>query len=136
MKKFLMILGITINIIVLSFCIEKIFYNSIILPLQYDYILWCNANERDYIKGRYGIEGKYNIIVCEVSWNREKMTTYKIKELPYGLGQKIEISSTLGEYVRENNNTGEVILKSIIPYTIIGGINIILIAIMIKSKTA
>lgn len=64
------------------------------------------------------------------------MTTYKIKELPYGLGQKIEISSTLGEYVRENNNTGEVIIKSIIPYTIIGGINIILIAIMIKSKTA
>lgn len=132
MKKFFIILCIMVNIIILAFCIEKIFYNSIILVFKYDYVVWCNSDERNYIKEKYEITGNYNIIACKVSWNREERTVYKIKELPYGIGQRIEISSTLGEYVRENNNTGEVIIKSVIPYTIIGTVNIILIVIMIK----
>lgn len=136
MKKFFIILCVAVNIIILSFCIEKIFYYSIILPFQYDCVLWCNADERDYIEERYGIAGKYNIIACKISWNREKTTVYKIKELPYGVGQKIELSPSLGEYVIENNNLGEVIVKSVIPYVIIGGINIMLITIMIKSRTS
>ena len=132
MKKFFMILCIMVNIIILAFCIEKIFYNSIILVFKYDYVVWCNSDERNYMKEEYGITGNYNIIACKVSWDREKMTVYKIKELPYGVGQRIEISSTLGEYVRENKNTGEVIIKSVFPYTLIGTVNIILIVIIIK----
>ncbi len=132
MKKILIILCLPVSIVILALCIEKIFYNSIILVFKYDYVIWCNADKRNYITEEYGITGNYNIIACEVSWDREKMKVYKIKELPYGVGERIEISSALCEYVRENNKVEEVIIKSSLPYIIIGIVLIILIKTMIK----
>ncbi len=136
MKKFFIIICLTVSIVILALCIEKIFYNSVILVFKYDYVIWCNSDERNYLKEKYGITGNYNIIACKVSWNREKMEVYKIKELPYGIGQKTELPSTLSEYVRENNNVGEVIIKSIFPYIIISIVSTILIIIMIKNITS
>lgn len=135
MKKFLIILCITVSIVILALCLEKIFYNSVILMFKYDYIIWCDLDECDYLNEKYGIDGKYNIIACKVSWNREKTQVYKIKELPYGIGQKKEISPTLSEYVRENSNIGEAIIKSILPYTIISILCSIVLTIMIKNIT-
>lgn len=132
MKKFFIILCIILSIIILALCIEKFFYNSIILVFKYDYFMWCDSEERNYIKEKYGITENYNIIACKVSWNREEQNVYKIKELPYGIGQRAELPSALSDYVRENNNLGEVIIKSVLPYTIIGIVCIALIIKMLK----
>ncbi len=137
MKKILVILCIVVNIIILTLCIEKIFYNIITFSFKNGCEIWCDSDEMEYIKGEYGITEDFNIVVYEVSWSGEETTNYIIKELPYGFGQKIEITLdwNLSEYVIENDNAGEVIIKSVIPYTIIGVVNIILIAIMIKNIT-
>lgn len=48
------------------------------------------------------------------------------------IGQRTELPSALSNYVRENNNFGEVIIKSLLPYTVIGIVCIALIIKMLK----
>ena len=130
MKKFY-ILAIIICAFVLTLCIEKIFYNLIDLSFGYEYSLWCGKNEKEYIKEETGLKGNFNIIVCNVNYQQE---LFVIKEFPYGIGKKTEIpyNASLIEYIKENNSTGEVILRSIITYIILGIITIVVINISLK----
>ena len=130
MKK-IYILAIIICVFALTLCIEKIFYNLIDLSLGYEYSLWCGKDEKDFIKEGTGLKGNFNIIVCNVNYQQE---LFVIKEFPYGIGKKIEIpyNSSLIEYIKENNGTGEVILKSILPYITFGIITIVVINISLK----
>lgn len=130
MKKFY-ILAIIICAFVLTLCIEKIFYNFIDLSLGYECALWCGKDEKEYIKDETGLKGNFNIIVCNVNYQQE---LFIIKEFPYGIGKKIEIpyNGSLIEYIKENNNTGEVIIKSSFPYITLGIITILLIIRFLK----
>ena len=130
MRKFY-ILTIIICVLALTLCIEKTFYNLIDLSLGYEYVLWCGKNDKEYIKEETGLKGNFNIIVCNANYQQE---LFVIKEFPYGIGKKIEIpyNGSLIEYIKENNSTGEVILKSIFPYITLRIILVVVINISLK----
>lgn len=130
MKKFY-ILAIIICVLILTLCVEKIFYNFISLSFGYEYVLWCNKDDKTYIIDKTGLKGNFNIIVCNANYHQE---LYVIKEFPYGIGKKVNVShnDSIVQYVKENTNPMEAFLRSILIYTLFGIITIILISISSK----
>ena len=130
MKK-LYILTIIICVFILTLCVEKIFYNFINLSFGYEYVLWCNKDDKSYIIDKTGLKGNFNIIVCNTNYHQE---LYVIKEFPYGIGKKEKIlyNNSIIQYIKENNNPMEAFLKSIIIYTLFGITSIVLIHIFSK----
>lgn len=132
MKKFFIILCMVVTIIVLALCIVKICYNFAVLELDglFGYVLWCDSDDRNYLEKRYGISGDYNVIVYSNNGSTEH--AYKIENFLYGIGEKTEISTNVGEYIEENSNPHEAFFKSIIPYAIVALLSILLINRMIN----
>lgn len=133
MKKFFTI----IVIITFSISIVRIFQNFFTIYFYYDYAIWCGKEDIKYIKLNSGIDAKFCIAVCKVSWNREKSESSIIKGFPSAFRKERYIEHgnyAISEYIKDNNAKGEVIFKSSIPYIIVCILDIVALYTLLLPK--
>lgn len=129
MKKFKVILCTFILVIIFSLCLLKIISSFFTMYLYYDCVMWCGEKEKEIIQQNGNVEGDFNVATVKVNWGRDKSEVFVISELPKGIGNVVKIEQGnyyLSEYIRENNNSKEVVIKIITPYIILCVIDVII----------
>lgn len=109
-------------IVIIAISIVRIFQIFFTLGIYYDYAIWCKSEDAQYIKSISGINTKFQILVCKVSFHRDKFQSSVMKRFPTIFGEKIEIengNNSVSEYVHENANNKEAILICSIPYIVL-----------------
>lgn len=126
MKK-VYIIWTAIFAILLSICIVRIGQIFFTIYLYYDYAIWCDKEDKDYIKSHSYINSNFNIAVADINWNTATEEAAVMSGYPSVFTKKINIkSSVVTHYVRENNNQSEVFWKCSFPYIMLSVALIIL----------
>lgn len=131
MNRKLLILYTVIVAIILSISTVIIVFTFFAMSFFYDYTIWCDKEEMQYLKEEYGIYTDFKVAVCKVGWRARKYEVYIFTGYPSLFGEKVKIQgSAMVDYIRENRNNGEVAIKCSMPYIIL---NIVLIIIWYKA---
>ena len=123
-----MILFAIILIIIISISIVRVCQIFFTMYFYYDYSIWFDKEDKSYIESYSNIKSNFNIVVCKMSWGMEKIEELSaMKGYPSIFTKKININnSALQEYIKENSNPGEVVIKCSIPYILICIVSIII----------
>ncbi len=119
MKKSGAIICTVIIAILLSIIMVRTFMTLCIITFHYDYAIWCDKEDRQYIKANTGISSEFNIAVCRMEYNSEEVAEEKVINNIYSIFEESKNVSKISDYIKEKSNKKEVILKSMIPCIII-----------------
>lgn len=94
--------------------------------IHYDSVVWCNKDEKEYLKDNGIYIGSWSMVVCTSNYQERNSEVEIVQYFPSMFSKNVKINIS-PEYVKNNNSKGEAFWGSSMLYIIVLIVSIILI---------